>query len=111
MGIAVFRVIKIMTIVVNIRKEKFDIYIGRNKAGVIPNPPDHGCYGNPFNLKYYTREESLRLYREYFNARIDADHVFRDAILLLRGKILGCFCKPLDCHGDVIVEWLNNNQA
>lgn len=21
----------------------------------------------------------------------------------LRGKILGCWCKPLDCHGDVLI--------
>ncbi|MFC1766370.1 DUF4326 domain-containing protein, partial [Planctomycetota bacterium] len=22
----------------------------------------------------------------------------------LKGKVLGCFCKPLACHGDVLVE-------
>lgn len=98
-----------MTSVVNVRKEKCDVYIGRSKTGEVTEPPEYGCYGNPFNLKYYTREESLQLYREYFNKRIVEDSAFRDAILSLRGKRLGCVCKPLDCHGDVIKEWLDSN--
>ncbi|MCG6418638.1 DUF4326 domain-containing protein [Vibrio fluvialis] len=24
------------------------------------------------------------------------------------GKRLGCFCKPDDCHGDIIAEFLNS---
>jgi hypothetical protein len=30
----------------------------------------------------------------------------RPSIEPLRGKTLGCWCKPLPCHGDVIVELL-----
>jgi hypothetical protein len=26
----------------------------------------------------------------------------------LKGKVLGCFCKPNACHGDVIKEYLDN---
>ena len=26
----------------------------------------------------------------------------------LDGKILGCWCKPKPCHGDVIAELVNN---
>jgi hypothetical protein len=22
----------------------------------------------------------------------------------LKGKVLGCFCKPKECHGDILVE-------
>lgn len=25
----------------------------------------------------------------------------------LKGKTLGCFCSPLACHGDVLVELVN----
>ena len=25
----------------------------------------------------------------------------------LKGKTLGCFCKPKSCHGDVLVELAN----
>ena len=30
----------------------------------------------------------------------------RPSLEPLRGKVLGCYCKPLACHGDVIVELL-----
>ena len=26
----------------------------------------------------------------------------------LKGKVLGCFCKPKACHGDVLVELVND---
>lgn len=29
----------------------------------------------------------------------------------LRGKILGCWCKPLSCHGDVLVKILGGRHA
>ena len=28
----------------------------------------------------------------------------------LRGKVLGCFCKPHPCHGDVLVELLGQRE-
>jgi hypothetical protein len=39
------------------------------------------------------------------------DRQFFTRVLDLYGKRLGCFCKPKPCHGDVIVEWLENNTA
>ena len=29
-------------------------------------------------------------------------------VLQLRGKVLGCHCKPLACHGDVLADYLNS---
>lgn len=29
----------------------------------------------------------------------------------LRGKVLGCFCKPHPCHGDVLVELLGQREG
>jgi len=26
----------------------------------------------------------------------------------LQGKVLGCHCKPLACHGDILAELANN---
>jgi hypothetical protein len=34
------------------------------------------------------------------------DPEFRESILALRGRRLVCFCKPLPCHGDIIVEYI-----
>jgi hypothetical protein len=39
-----------------------------------------------------------------------SDAEFKRRIHELKGKTLGCFCKPEACHGDVIAEYLNNLQ-
>ena len=92
------------TVVVNLRKEAFDVYIGRTGHG------QDGYFGNPFVLgRDGNRAEVIRKYREWFEQRIKADPIFRARIEALRGKRLGCFCKPLACHGNVIVEWLESH--
>jgi len=96
-----------MTTVVNLTTEKCDVKITRTPKNEIPDPPKFGCFGNPFPLKTYGRKECLALYRAYFYKRIEEDSAFREAVLALKGKRLGCFCKPLDCHGDIIKEWLD----
>lgn len=84
------------TRVVNIKHEPCDIYIGRPSF-----------WGNPFEIgEHGTREEVIQKYREYFYKMIKGDPDFRKAVESLRGKALGCYCKPLPCHGDVIVEYL-----
>jgi hypothetical protein len=99
-----------MTKIVNIKSEKCDVKITRTKDNKIPQPPEFGCFGNPFPVKTYGREKCLELYKEYFIKRIEEDIVFREAVLSLRGKTLGCFCKPQSCHGDIIIEWLEQNE-
>lgn len=86
-----------MNRVVNIRKQKYDVYIGR------PGP-----YGNPFQIgRDGDRKQVLQKYKEWFYKKLN-DKKFYDKILLLKGKTLGCWCKPLECHGDIIAEYLNN---
>lgn len=85
------------TTVVNRTKEDYDVYIGRGSD-----------FGNPYRIgPDGTREEVIVKYRDYFYQRIVYDEMFKKAVLNLRGKRLGCFCKPKDCHGDIIVEYLN----
>lgn len=101
------------TTVVNLRLEKCDVKITRTPKNEIPDPPKFGCFGNPYPVEKYGRERCLELYREYFDKRVKEDTVFREAVLALRGKKLGCFCKNPDkevaCHGDIIKEWLEVN--
>lgn len=87
------------TKVVNIKKRTCEIYCGRGSI-----------YGNPFKIgRDGDRKQVISKYREYFYKRL-TDSKFRDSILSLKGKILGCYCKPLDCHLDVIVEYLESNE-
>jgi hypothetical protein len=99
-----------MTRVVNLRREPYDVYIGRAGHGM------DGYFGNPHKVGYcdqmtchcnHTREEALAEYRKTFYYRIENDPQFFVRILELRDKVLGCFCKPLTCHGDVIKEFLD----
>ena len=53
------------------------------------------------------REDVIERYRTYFYEEIVNDPEKRKQILGLRGMRLGCHCKPLPCHGDVIAEYLN----
>ena len=83
-----------MARVVNKYKEKYDIYIGRSSY-----------WGNPFIIgPDGTREEVIELYRQYIEAR---PYMIEKAKKELRGKVLGCYCKPKACHGDVLLEIAN----
>ena len=88
---------------VNALKERYDVYIGRPGRGLA------GPFGNPFKVgRDGTREECIEKYRAYFYRRLEEEPEFKKAVLELKGKVLGCFCVPLKCHGDVIVEYLES---
>ena len=85
------------TKVVNLRSEAYDMYIGRGSI-----------FGNPYRIGKDDRQAVLAKYKEYFYKRVNIDMVFKNAVLNLKGKVLGCYCKPLACHGDIIIEYLEN---
>lgn len=85
------------------KDEPYDIYIGRGTP-----------WGNPFPMGMQgmgdTREDVINKYREYFVTEILADGDKRRKLMSLRGYRLGCHCKPLACHGDIIAEYLNSQE-
>lgn len=104
------------TLVVNLRLEPYDFYIGRAGKG------QSGYYGNDHVIGFcnicgvtHTREESIQAFRDEFHARILADKEFKDRVLELKGKRLGCFCKQkfkeIPCHGDIYVEYLDGQDS
>ena len=88
------------TRVVNLHREPFDVYIGRAGKG------QDGYFGNPFSILRHGKD-ALPLYEQHFAVRIATDAAFRARVEGLRGKTLGCFCKPKPCHGDIIAAWVN----
>lgn len=65
-------------------------------------------FGNPFKIgEDGTREEVIEKYRVWFYDRLSWDAYFKHRVESLRGCILGCFCKPQACHGDIIKEYLD----
>ena len=78
--------------VVHCKKESYDVYIGRPSK-----------WGNPYVIgKDGTREEVIKKYEDY---------IVHSQLLLeideLTNKVLGCWCKPLPCHGDVLLQLAN----
>jgi hypothetical protein len=79
-------------------------------------------YGNPFKIGapllnsslvtvglgapvlILSREASIALFRVYAEARIAREPDWLDP---LRGMRLACWCAPLACHGEVILEVLD----
>ncbi len=108
-----------MTTVVNIYKDKYDVYIGRAGKG------QDGYFGSPIELNktcpecgevHRNKGSTLPCYAIYFHSRIDTDPIFKKRILDLKGKKLGCFCvkkpstfldKPWCCHGQYIAWYLD----
>jgi len=84
------------TKVINIKKGKCDIYIGRPSI-----------FGNPYTIgRDGDRNEVVKQYKIYFYDRIEKDKDFKESISWLKGKKIGCYCYPLPCHGDIIVKYL-----
>lgn len=81
--------------VVHCKRQDYDVYIGRPSI-----------FGNPFSVMEYGRKGAIEKYRQYFHQRILEDQGFKEEVLKLKGKILGCFCAPRPCHGDIIIEYL-----
>ncbi len=61
----------------------------------------HNLWGNPFVLgKDGNRRQVIDLYREW----VLGQPKVLEKLPTLSGLRLGCHCKPLACHGDVLVE-------
>lgn len=94
---------------VHCKRTSYDVYIGRPSK-----------YGNPFShlpdsagsVKVSSRDEAVDNYRKWVLGEMTVpglippslDDIRRD----LAGKVLGCWCAPNRCHGDVLVELANS---
>ena len=77
--------------IVHCKKEKYDIYIGR------PGP-----FGNPYIIgEDGTRDEVIEKYEKYVRSNPDLMKRIQREI---PGKVLGCWCGPKRCHGEVLIK-------
>lgn len=91
--------LRLATVVNRDRGAPFDVYIGRGTL-----------WGNPYPIgPAGDRTEVLRKYQYDFDRRFlrffDQEKANLDNI---RGKVLGCHCKPLACHGDILARYVNS---
>ena len=79
-----------ITRIVHCKKQQFDVYIGRP-----------GKWGNPFVIgKDGTRSEVIARYEAWLKTQPE----LLAGLHQLQGKVLGCWCSPLPCHGDVLAR-------
>ena len=79
--------------VVHCKREHYDVYIGRPSK-----------WGNPLAIsRTATRAEVIAQYERW----IVRQPQLMAALHELRGKVLGCWCAPQACHGDVLVRLAN----
>ena len=79
-----------------------DVYIGR--PSIWGNPFSHLQSQSLAKFKVASRDEAVSSYRNWI---LNQRKLIVKAQEELRGKILGCWCAPLSCHGDVLAEIAN----
>ncbi|KKM65589.1 hypothetical protein LCGC14_1489730 [marine sediment metagenome] len=85
--------------VVHCKRERYDVYIGRGQGSIWGNPYSHKD-GTLAKYKVDSREEAVKKYREYI---LNSPQLL-GCLHELKGKVLGCWCHPKACHGDILVE-------
>ncbi len=79
--------------VVHCKKEDYDVYIGRPSK-----------WGNLFTIgRDGDREEVIEKYRKWLLGRKD----LLDSLPELKDKVLGCWCSPNLCHGDILIKLID----
>jgi hypothetical protein len=82
--------------VVNYKEDRYDVFIGRGSP-----------WGNPFIIGTDgNRLEVIEKFKEW----IETDPSMVEKVKReLKDKVLGCYCSPLPCHGDALVEIANRD--
>jgi Domain of unknown function (DUF4326) len=86
--------------VVHCRRERYDLYIGRGRD---PRTGELGRWGNPFRIgRDGDREEVIARYRRWLYEELRLGRLSVRELAALHGKVLGCWCTPRSCHGEVL---------
>lgn len=87
-----------------------NVYIGRKGIVFIDGkryPKEDSIFCNPYKVgRDGNREEVLNKYLEYLKIKIK-DINFVTQLKKLKNKNLGCWCKPDDCHGDILLKLIS----
>lgn len=86
-----------MNLVVNCTRSAYDVLIGRpSKWG---NPYSHRA-DTKAKFLTKTRQEAIEKYEAWIRTQPHLIAMLHE----LRDKVLGCWCRPEACHGDVLIK-------
>ncbi|KKN34297.1 hypothetical protein LCGC14_0794940 [marine sediment metagenome] len=87
--------------IVNGIRPYYDIYIGRGLY--YPNARfSQSKWHNPFRVKKFGLKKALELYEKHIRNNVRLWNALHE----LKNKVLGCWCKPEPCHGDILIKLL-----
>ncbi len=90
--------------IVNVKIERCEVYVGRGSM-----------WGNRFKIGVDgNRVDVIEKYKKELWRKMRDPKFCGMMVRELDGKVLGCYCKPLPCHGDVLInaiEWLKKNET
>jgi hypothetical protein len=101
-----------VSLVVHCQRAAYDVYIGRGQGSIFGNPFTHK-EGTQAAVVVGSRAEAVQAFRDWLASAAceeiepERRQAILDAIPTLKGKVLGCWCAPLACHGDVLAELAN----
>lgn len=98
-------------------EDENNVYIGRKGVVFIDKarfPPKSSIFANPYKVgKDGTNEEVAYKFRKHIITKLETGEITLDQLFELKNKNLGCWCHPLRCHGDILLEiieeYSNNN--
>jgi len=88
-------------------KDINNIYIGRKGIVFINGtryPNKDSIWANPYKInKESNRNYVLEKYENYITEKLKNPEMVKE-LMKLKGKNLGCWCNPENCHGDILVK-------
>jgi len=91
---------------VNGKRPHYNVYIGREmyypKARF-----SQSKWHNPYTVKEFGLEKSLELYEKHIRNTPELWNALHE----LEGKVLGCWCKPEPCHGNILIKLLKEKRG
>jgi Domain of unknown function (DUF4326) len=93
----------VQVVKVNQKRNNFNRYIGRTWRDMLQS-----AYHNPFHVgKDGDRSEVILKFILYWYSPRQVSLRARALNEIKETDVLGCWCKPLDCHGDIIAGYLD----
>ena len=86
------------------QKNDNHLYIGR-AVRYVPGAKK-SKWANPYSKKVYGHQKCVEMYQDY----ILQNKALMAEIHELKGKVLGCWCKPGPCHGDILSTLANQTE-
>lgn len=92
-----------------------NVYIGRKNIVFVDGsrfPKVDSIWANPYKIgKDGDLDTVINKYEEYIESKIKNDGHYLNELMKLKGKNLGCWCKPDRCHGDILIKLINKYEV